>query len=99
MQEGRAEWVTSLLFFHFVRITTPQAPKTRLDGGEKAQCQELARTGGRAVAGHAGTSGVALHARRRAGGLGPEEDPLRLGAGAAAGRSCAAREGVAGRLA
>lgn len=38
MQEGRAEWVTPLLFFHFVRITTPQAPKTGLGGEEKAQC-------------------------------------------------------------
>lgn len=84
MQEGRAEWVTSLLFFHFVRITTPQAPETRLSGGERAQCQGLARTGGRAVTGRAGAPGVALHARRRAGGLGPAEEPLRLGAGGAA---------------
>lgn len=84
MQEGRAEWVTSLLFFHFVRITTPQAPKTRLSGGERAQSQELVRTGGHAVAARAGAPGIALHARRRAGGLGPAEEPLRLGAGGAA---------------
>lgn len=84
MQEGRAEWVTSLLFFHFVRITTPQAPKTRLSGGERTQCPELVRTGGHAVAARAGAPGIALHARRRAGGLGPAEEPLRLGAGGAA---------------
>lgn len=35
MQEGKAEWVTSLLFFHFVRISTPQTPKTRLADGRK----------------------------------------------------------------
>lgn len=112
MQEGRAEWATSLLFFHFVRITTPQAPKTQLDGGEKAQCQELARTGGRAVAGRAEASGVALHAGRRAGGLADSAQRRsrfasaraepRKGNGdpdAAAGRSRLAREGAAGRLA
>lgn len=68
MQEGRTEGVTSLLFFHFVRITTPQAPKTGLGGGEKAQCQELARIGGREVAGRAGAPGIALHDRQRTGG-------------------------------
>lgn len=91
MQEGRTEGVTSLLFFHFVRITTPQAPKTGLGGGEKAQCQELARIGGREVAGRAGAPGIALHDRQRTGGLGPAEEPLRLGAGGAAERGTAAR--------
>lgn len=91
MQEGKAEGVTPLLFFHFVRISTPRTPKTRLAAGgeENARSQQLARAGGRAVAGRAGASGAALHARRQAGGLGPaeEEETLGLGgAGGAAGR-------------
>lgn len=108
MQEGKTEWVTSLLFFHFVRISTPQTPKT---DEENARCQQLARACGRAVAGRAGASGTVFHARREAGGLGPAEETLCLCAGGAAGgpgkgsgvrgaaarRSRLAREGAAGR--
>lgn len=61
MQEGRAEWVTSLLFFHFVRITTDsEDPVGWWRKRPTPTASESRRTCGRGPRGAFGGSGPCL---------------------------------------